>query len=235
MRAASATSPAVLPGLLIPTPPALHWQQGERERWAAAWMHDDDEPRGGWRGEIERVFADTGAHRYRVAWLLAAAPVELVVPYRDVLPATDFRYSGLSILRRVLARFGDAAAPVLVEAAHRDPQDLASALLPIDGTTATFVMARLLRDYATQREALAWFARHIHTAAPDLVAAALDAPLRQRELARTALDTLGRCGHREVIHQAAADVGSVALATVTAPPLRDAAALHWSPRRYCPR
>ncbi|QLY29471.1 hypothetical protein [Nocardia huaxiensis] len=203
----------VLPGLRPPAPPALHWTDGEQARWERAWMHDDEEPGDGWQAEIDRVFAAREAHGEQVPWLLAAAPFELVEPYGHVLNSIDFGGRGLSTLRRVLARFGDKAVTVMVRAAQRDP-DNASVLLPVDGTAATFVMARLLRGYRTQRDGLAWFARHIGTAAPDLVAAAVDAPQRQRTLAWTTLDTLSRVGHREAIHCTAAEFGADVLAAV---------------------
>ncbi|WP_067547598.1 DUF4132 domain-containing protein [Nocardia crassostreae] len=216
----------VIPGLGTPRPVGLDWQDGERERWATARYPYQDpnetEPaERDWQADIDAALANQRSdRRYKLIRVFCSAPVELLTPHLDVLRPDHF-WSSFSGMDRILARFGEPVVPLIFAAAQLDPADRAEALTPLSGTEVTRLMARLLGARKSAKTATAWFERHIATAAPDLLAAALDKPARPRKQAWAAIHLLSRRGHRDLLLAAAADFGPEAVAALEAELITD--------------
>ncbi|MFC9996825.1 DUF4132 domain-containing protein [Nocardia sp. NPDC127526] len=216
----------VVPGLGTPRPVTLDWQEGERERWATARYPYQDpnetEPADrDWPAVIATALANQHSdRRYKLIRTFCAAPTELLIPHLDVLQPEHF-WGSFSGMNRILARFGDPVVPLIVAAVQVDPADRAEVLAPLAGTEVTRLMARLLGGRRTAGIATTWFDRHIATAAPDLIAAALDKPARPRKQAWAALHLLARRGHRDLLLATAAGYGSAAVAALEAELITD--------------
>ncbi|MFJ5228934.1 DUF4132 domain-containing protein [Kitasatospora sp. NPDC088391] len=135
------------------------WRDGE----AAAWARDDDRHRAypegtDWRAEAERRLR-TGGLWYGVR-LLVEGPAEVLAPYLATWRPADF-WADAESLRPVLAKYGEAAVPLLREAALVRPGRTAQVLLPVLDAGAAGVMAdALLRLKSLRPTARSWFERH---------------------------------------------------------------------------
>lgn len=208
------TPPPVLKNLGAPQPVKVSWLPGEREKWANT-RAPHTVPRYGWATEIETRTADGSNRTYWLLNVLAFAPEELAAPLVQDLPATEY-WNQAQLLRRVLGRFGDAAAGVIAAAVEHNVQSAAELLLPVTGTPVTTFMTRLLDTRRSRSVAVAWFDRNPAAAAPDLLVAAFGKAAKPRALAWKALHTLADRGHRDILLTAAATFGAEAATALAA-------------------
>lgn len=206
------TVPTVLRGLATTRPLAVSWLPGEREEWANIPV-PHHVPHSGWEAEIVRLRNDSYTNGYGLLDALAFGPEDLMAPHVRHLPADSY-WNSDGDLRRVLGRFGDAAAEVIFAVVQTNAINSAPLLLPVTGTAVTTLMTRMLDTRRGRTTALTWFERHIASAAPDLVAAALDKPGKQRVLAWKALHTLDGRGHRPALLAAAAGLSERAATAI---------------------
>lgn len=197
---------AVVIADLVPTrPEGLSWAAGERAAWeqTKVWRWAGYENR--WQAAINVALQREGSGYGSYEWprLFASAPEELVRPYLATVRPGRL-WDAEDDLRRTLGRFGEQALPYVVRAAQQNPTSLAPLLAPVTGTTVTRSMIRWLDGKKTRPIAIAWFDRHLETALPDVIAAALAKAGKDRRLAEAALRTLAARGHRAVIDTAAA-------------------------------
>ncbi|MFE6858485.1 DUF4132 domain-containing protein [Nocardia sp. NPDC057668] len=214
-REISAREEVVLSGIGTERASTLAWLPGEQTEWA-----NNDlrvyEPREGWQSRIDAVLRAADPSGYSLAEMFAAAPQELVAPHLGLLRA-DYFWDWIVLMQRLLGRYGDEVAEVIVGAVRNSPAARAEVLAPVTGTAVTTLMTRLLGSRRGVRAvALTWFERHLERAAPDLVAAALGRPGASRTLARQALSTLNARGHREALCAGAVGLGPEAAAAIEA-------------------
>ncbi|MGV9409991.1 DUF4132 domain-containing protein [Nocardia sp. NPDC003693] len=195
--------------------PATAWLPGEQDAWADNGFRAR-EPREGWQARLESLLRDDHPSGYSLAEIFAAGPRELVEPHLALLHPLHF-WDWTEIMQRILGRFGDDAAGLMVRVVEAAPATRAEVLAPVTGSAVTTLMTRLLRSRSrTRAVALAWFERHLDSAAPDLVAAALGRPGKARTLAGQALWTLCGRGHRAALCAGAATLGPEAAAAIEA-------------------
>ncbi|HLU29595.1 MAG TPA: DUF4132 domain-containing protein, partial [Glycomyces sp.] len=199
-RAASRT---VVDGLRPPAGRRLAWAPGERELWSAV-EHEFYEDAERWIQYVE--------NRPPERWGgmgFAFGPLEAVAPHFQDWKGPD-RYPDLSVQRRLLARYGEAAVdPVL--AAARDHHEVHEALLPVsDLETARLTADRFLRLKSLRSVAVAWFRRHGADAARLLIPDALGSHKGRRRPAEAALSLLASLHGREDVLAAADHYGETA-------------------------
>ncbi|WP_405492416.1 DUF4132 domain-containing protein [Nocardia sp. NBC_00511] len=206
--------PVVLTDLLTPSAEQLAWNLGEQQEWAELevrfWgRHNTD-----WPGEIARLVANYRPDDYNVPRSLAMAPDDLVRPLLVQLEPGRL-WGADNALRRILARFGVDALPYVIKAVRSNPTNLVAVLAPVTGAGVTASMARWLDGKKTRVPALEWFERHRAAAIPDLIAAALAKPGKDRAAAATALRLLAERGHRAEIDFAATVLGERVAGLIT--------------------
>jgi predicted DNA-binding WGR domain protein len=216
-----AGKPVLVTGLTATEPAGVEWLPGEREAcdrllppddWGYDWERD---PRFGWAEKAERVLSGRWADRAGLDFL-ADAPAEVA---RPVL--ADWRLDGrtddhsLDNFRRVVARFGADALPLVLSASKVGAGT--ELLLPFTGPEVTerctewLVSAKSLRPLA-----LRWLDRHPESAAHHLVPAALGKAGPARRRAEAGLRALAERGHRAAVLAAADGYGADAGAGVRA-------------------
>ncbi|MFC8722429.1 DUF4132 domain-containing protein [Kitasatospora sp. NPDC057198] len=157
---------------------ALCWQEGEREAWTERaresheWReHPDDTD---WAVFGPKAFRSTPGF-LSACRLLWQAPVEVMTPLLGRL--ANFLHPEPEALRPVVAKYGTAALPALLETVRARPAQLAPLLLPVLDVAAARLMAQGLSTRKSVRTAArSWFARHGVAGAlllvPDAVGAA---------------------------------------------------------------
>ncbi|MFI6866792.1 DUF4132 domain-containing protein [Nocardia sp. NPDC050406] len=207
-------TPTVLRDVATARPLTVSWLPGERDEWANIPV-PHEVPHGGWEAEVARILEDTDNHTYGILEVLAFGPEALVAPLVPRLPAYGY-WNSDDTLRRILGRFGDTAAEVIFAVVQTDAIAMAPLLLPVTGTAITTFMTRLLDTRRGRATALAWFERHVDSAAPDLFAAALDKPGKQRDQAWRVLRSLDGRDHRAALLAAATALGDHVHAAIEA-------------------
>ncbi len=119
-------------------------------------------------------------------------------------------------LQTLLGRFGADAVPYVVRVVTARPGRTAHVLLPIEGSEITVHMVRWLLSRSLGATAKQWFARHIDTAAPDVIAAALTGSTTERSHGERVLRALAERGHRDTVLTATRRLGPAVQAAVTA-------------------
>lgn len=198
------TESVVIEGLGPPTAITLAWRPGEQEEWGRTssefeWLCPRD---GDWAPLIDKVERDAFSLQ-----ILALAPADLVRPHLAGF-SVGYPYETESSLRRILGRFGDEAAGLVLRVVLKRPSNLAVLLMPYEGSEVAALMAAW---YATTKAirhvALAWFDRHPASAARDLVPRALGPGGKERSHAEAALRLLERRGHGNAVRTAASPHG----------------------------
>lgn len=202
-----------------PTPLCTSWRAGERERWTQTPPRYPIVPGPGWRASIE--FALRHPRGLQI-WDFAQAPVEMIRPYFDGAQP-GFVWRAVPDLQRILGRFDTEAIGYVLAAVHSKPAGHIEALLPVEGSEVTALMAQWCTRRTTRTAAQQWLQRHATTAAHDLIPAAVGKPGLQRTAAETALLYLQSIGHCGDIRSAAAGYGREAAEVIdtllTADPL----------------
>ena len=202
-----------VPAIASPTTPTrLTWYPGEQEQWLAA---DTYRPWLGGRTWAEMV-SRAGLGQMMDINILAHAPEELVRPILADLPAPTRVWHADRPLQTLLGRYGADAVPYVVRVVAARPARTAHVLLPIEGTEITGHMMRWLLSRSMAATAQQWFARHIDTAATDVIAAALTGSNTERLFGERVLRALADRGHRDFIVAAAQHLGTAVGAAVTA-------------------
>ncbi|MEU8663329.1 DUF4132 domain-containing protein, partial [Actinoplanes philippinensis] len=115
----------------------------------------------------------------------------------------------------VLARYGAAAVPPLVDVARRAPTTAARLLAPVAGPEVALLMAGwLARVRSVRPVALTWLTRHPAAAARVLVPVAVGKIGQARSDAEGALRAMAQAGHEAEVRAAAAGSGPEAAAAV---------------------
>ncbi|MBL1080136.1 DUF4132 domain-containing protein [Nocardia sp. 2] len=195
--------PLVLPDLVAPRPNSLDWAPGEREECAQQYVPLWDSLRADWSASLAGA---TTQDSYALPYLFVHAPEELMRPLLATTGSGPL-WDGDDILPRVLARFGDEALPYVLAMVQSRAGSHGQILAPVTGTAVTALMMRWLDSKKAREHALTWFDRHLATALPELIAAALSKPGKHRLLAESALRALADRGHRAAIDSAAARFG----------------------------
>ncbi|QLY29468.1 DUF4132 domain-containing protein [Nocardia huaxiensis] len=208
------TKPLVVADLVAPRPAGLAWAAGEREEWAQLPVAVSSHTQENWPRVIQTALQG-GYWEMMLPYAFAAAPAELVRPLLATIRSGAMEPPGADALRRTLARFGDEAIPYVTAMVQTRAASHARILAPVTGTEVTLSMMRWLEGRRTHAHALAWFERHLCTALPEVIAAALTKPGKQRSLAECALRTLAARGHRDVIIGAAQEFGDSVTAAVS--------------------
>ncbi|WP_067547613.1 DUF4132 domain-containing protein [Nocardia crassostreae] len=194
--------PVVLADVAAARPTRVAWADGERAEWAETHVYQWPSATARWPRLIAEMLA-APQRDYNSPSIFALGPEELVRPHlATVRPGRLWGAGGY--LRRVLARFEEEGADFVLAGAQANPATLADLLLPVTGTEVTRLMTRWLDGRKVRPTALAWFDRHLGTALPDVIAAALAKPGTERRLAESALRVLAERGHRAAIETAAA-------------------------------
>lgn len=211
-RTVTPSDPVVITDLVAPTSTRLDWAPGEREAWEqlpiSEWHYGTDDE---FRAYVERMIGEQ--NDFQLLYIFAVGPL---VPARPYLTRARLRRPGNAgvPLRHTLARFGEDAVDYVMSGVRVSPAALADILGPITGTTTALTMMRWLDGSRTRDAALSWFDRHLDGALPDLIAAALSAPGKDRTCAEQALHLLSEHGHSHRIAATAAALGEPAASAI---------------------
>ncbi|WP_306365524.1 DUF4132 domain-containing protein [Nocardia sp. CC227C] len=227
-RARKKVQTVVLADVVAPVPDGLDWRPGEREEWAGTEVWLWEAGKHGWPKLVANAVRTQDPMDYRVPRILSLAPEELVRPHLARLSPGRL-WNAEAPLRRLLARCGDDALPYVLRAARANPTSLAHVLAPVTGTAAAQLMMRWTAGKTTRQTALDWFDRHVSSALPIVIGAALAKPGKDRTLAEATLRVLAERGHRETIDASAAALGERARTAVAAALAADP--LHQLPTR----
>ncbi|UFS96978.1 DUF4132 domain-containing protein [Nocardia huaxiensis] len=200
--------------LTPPSTPALVWLPGEREDWLNIRVRVWDGYASDWEKHLTKEVRTNTRYGGELSRLFAAAPEELVRPHLATV-TSGRAWHDEGALRRILARFDAEGLPYVLRAVQTDPIQLSAILLPAVGTPVTQAMTRWLDGRKTRADALAWFERNLAAALPDLIAAALAKPGKDRRLAENALRLLAQRGRSAEIESAAAAFDSPVAAAIT--------------------
>ncbi|MEU8245896.1 DUF4132 domain-containing protein [Nonomuraea sp. NPDC048916] len=216
-RPRKARKVVVVNGLVCTDEPALVWAPGEQDNW-----HSPRAGEGSWDRSWRRSWKDIAreiAEGRDGYWsdgiaLFVAGPEELAAPLIGKWRPGDLWGAG-DWMPRVVARFGLAALPMLLDSARRGPSSVAAALLPFAAPEVAVLMADwLARLKSVRATALAWLNRHPGAGARALIPAALGKPGVARLRAEQALAALVAGGHRGTVAEAAAGYGPAAEAAI---------------------
>lgn len=200
----------VIDGLEAPSQTRLAWEPGEREQWAAVEHEYYSGGEGRWAEYVQT--------RPKERWdgvAFAYAPLEAVAPHFPDWEGPD-RHPDLSVQRRLLARYGETAVPV-VAAAVRAHHGLHEALMPVLNLEAARLTAdRLVRLKSLRAVAVAWLDRHGTDAAALLVPDALGPDRQRRRAAEAALSLLASRHGTPTVLAAAEPYGEAARDAVEA-------------------
>ncbi|GAA2095117.1 DUF4132 domain-containing protein [Actinomadura alba] len=195
------TKPVTVRGLKAPDEPALAWEPGEREAWAAADAPSAEDTN--WDETIQR-FQDRRLPPEQEPALFLDAPEDRVRPL-----LTDWRPSRIhdtdgAWMKPIVARFGLDALPAALDFAEAQPAVGTGLLLPFsDAKVAALMAGWLVRRPKLRPVVQDWFGRHAPAAARALVPAALGRAGQQRRDAEAALRFLASGGrHDEVVDAA---------------------------------
>ncbi|AXE38459.1 DUF4132 domain-containing protein [Acidipropionibacterium virtanenii] len=198
----------VLEVLAAPDDARLDWLPGEQEEWLALPNYQrgrNPPPASSWQQLADEVMAGKRVWGH-IQLLLINAPETLLRPLlarmtiRDLWDAQDW-------MRIVLARFGDDALPMVLDAARRQPSTCAGLLMPVGGAPVATVMAGWLRLKTVRPVAEQWFARHVDDAVTGLIPIALGKPGKARSEAENALRRITVREGRPAVEQAASGFG----------------------------
>ncbi|MFC4069645.1 DUF4132 domain-containing protein [Actinoplanes subglobosus] len=216
MTAGNGDRPIVIDGLFCTDEPALIWDDGERDRWAAraaALDHGREQP--------DWPLAVTSANRLsdlspaQISWLIAKGPDG---PARALIadPPMLRHRQRVDLGRVALARFELDAMPFALSEAGENADRLGLLVLPLRAPDAATLVAGWLRHLGSARLwARLWLARHPEAAARALIPAAAGRLGRARHNAGDALRFLTAAGHGTMLRKTAEGYGQGALTVVT--------------------
>ncbi|MEU8242817.1 DUF4132 domain-containing protein [Actinoplanes missouriensis] len=209
--------PIVVPGLTAGDPARVAWQPGERE----AWGRSDWARRHGGSLDFARVARLVGTPEAspwdEIAFFLAA-PDELTRPLIERWRPADV-WDVAEWGRALLARYDEAAVPVLTDCARRAPVTVAPVLAPIVSPEVALLTAGWRRRLRSVRGiATTWLTRHAAAAAHGLVPVATGPVTGKAAAARAdaedGLRALAAAGHAGEVRAAAEGFGPEAVAAV---------------------
>ncbi|GAA2293924.1 hypothetical protein GCM10009853_057350 [Glycomyces scopariae] len=212
------TAKTAVAGLTAPATDELRWAEGEREAWGT--MPDDGYEysyiRGNRPGLWDRMMPKgPDPDHYYFCELLAWSEDERA---RSALPLWRGEvpnWTGVATVRAILARFGDEAAPRVLEVVKKRPS-YRTAMLPFVNLDAARLAADLVSKPRGDRAlGRTWLDRHPADAAAFLIPDALGKAGRQRQSAADALKHLAAT-NRAALDEAAAAYGPAASAAVAA-------------------
>jgi hypothetical protein len=201
----------VLKGLTPPDINRLAWAEGEHQVWSDAEHYRQRRFKDRkWEQEAQTFDRLRG---YEQATFLALAPEPVAAGLLADWEPTGEYYAAAD-LKRILARFGEAAiAPVT--AATRSETALRAVLLPVASLQAARIAADALARLKTLRDfAFAWLDRHAADAAALLLPDALGRTKKPRAAAETALRYIAANHGADLVREAAAQYGDAAVAAV---------------------
>ena len=189
------------------------WLPGERETWSDA---GTPYPPHVWQKTWADLLGEVteGHGRYPLNYV-AHAPDDDIRPLLPTLTVSRYLWQAEGEIRRILARFDVDAADYVLRTVITKPAQTAHVLLPVGGSAVALQMVDWLQTRSVRATALAWFDRHIESAAPDVVASALRLKGAPRTIAEKGMRTLARRGHRDVLIAAAEQFGPQALSVAT--------------------
>ncbi|BAL91393.1 hypothetical protein AMIS_61730 [Actinoplanes missouriensis 431] len=209
--------PLVVPGLTAGDPARVAWQPGERE----AWGQSDWARRHGGSLDFARVARLVGTPEAspwdEIAFFLAA-PDELTRPLIERWRPADV-WDVAEWGRALLARYDEAAVPVLTDCARRAPVTVAPVLAPIASPEVALLTAGWHGRLRSVRGiAATWLSRHAAAAARALVPVATGPVTGKAAAARAdaedGLRALAGAGHAGEVRAAAEAFGPEAVAAV---------------------
>ncbi|WP_344489576.1 DUF4132 domain-containing protein [Glycomyces endophyticus] len=211
------TAKTAVAGLAAPEVDELRWADGEREEWttlpSAGYEFDyfrDDPTR--WDRMMPK---GPDPDHYYFAELLAWADDGRAVPALPLWDGTVRNWTSVETVRALLARYGDAVAPQVLEIVKKRPS-FRKAMLPYVNLDAARMAADLVSKPRGDRAlGRAWLDRHAPDAAALLIPDALGKAGRQRQSAADALKHLAATS-RAVLDERAAAYGPDAAAAVAA-------------------
>ncbi|MEU8361080.1 DUF4132 domain-containing protein [Nonomuraea sp. NPDC048882] len=215
-RARKASKAVVVDGLACTDQPALVWAPGEQDNWRSrandgSW---DRSWRRSWKDIADQIADGRDGYWSDEIALFVTGPEDLAAPLIGTWRPGDLWGAG-DWMPRVVARFGMAALPMVLDSARRGPSGVAAVLLPFAAPEVAVLMADwLARLKSVRATALAWLNRHPAAAARALIPAALGKPGTARQRAEQALAALVAGGHRDAVAAAAAGYGPAAEAAV---------------------
>ncbi|OZC62967.1 hypothetical protein CH306_04690 [Rhodococcus sp. 15-725-2-2b] len=195
-----------------PAPLRVAWRGDEQRQWAEA--IDVYVPYLGRRDWPEVVAAFGRGTGFWSLHEISYAPEHLLRPVLSYAPTPRYAYRGAISLGRLLARFEGDALDFVLRAVLAAPAGQAQVLLPVVGGQLTTTMLEWLGKKSLRPVAFEWFDRHIDSATSDLVPLALGRTGPSRTLARRALCTLARRGHRDAVVAAGRSYGAPADAAI---------------------
>ncbi|MFC4944650.1 WGR domain-containing protein [Pseudonocardia sp. GCM10023141] len=209
--------PLVVRGLVAAVPHVEVWAAGERAEWAHTLLERGHYPDStDWPLELHRLRAGELAADDAFE-LLASAPVELLRPLLPAVRWTPGVAPGGAVSRRVAARLGLDAVPVLEAAAHQQPGAAAAGLVPFLTREIALLMADwLVRTPALRPTATRYFARHGPDTARALVPPALERAVAERRSAEAALRVVAAHRGADAVIAIAAEFGPTAAAGIAA-------------------
>ena len=216
-RPRKARKVVVVNGLACTDEPALVWAPGEQDNWRSPRAGEgswDRSWRRSWEDIARGITKGQDSYWHDEVALFVAGPEELAAPLIEKWRPRDLWGAG-DWMPRVVAKFGPAALPMVLDSARRAPSSVAASLLPYAAPEVAVLMAEwLARLKSVRATALAWLHRHPGAAARALIPAALGKPGVARLRAEQALAALVAGGHRDTVAEAAAGYGPTAEAAI---------------------
>ncbi|MCP2166129.1 DUF4132 domain-containing protein [Goodfellowiella coeruleoviolacea] len=223
--------PVTVRGLTAPTERAVHWADGEQQRWAATRTdygqeHTRHLNRAAWQARATALREGT-LHPYDHPGFVLDAPEDLVRPLLATWrPKVFWRHDTAAWLKLVAARFGADALPAVLLVARSQPAASGEVLLPFVSAEVAELMADwLVRVRSARSVARAWLRRHRTAAVLALVPPALGRAGKRRRAAEAALRHLAATGSPAEVVELARQHGDQAAAGVesilAADPLAD--------------
>ncbi|MBB2943033.1 hypothetical protein FB565_002746 [Actinoplanes lutulentus] len=164
--------PVVVTGLVAGDPVSVDWAEGERESWSTSnWArrHGGDHD----FAAVARRVGTSESNRWDEIYFFLMAPDEFTLPLIERWRPADAGDIG-DWGRAVLARYGVAAVPALVDCALRAPVSAAPVLAPVASPEIALLMAGWHQRLRSVRKiAAAWLTRHAAAAARALVPVAV--------------------------------------------------------------
>ncbi|WP_433826123.1 DUF4132 domain-containing protein [Actinoplanes sp. CA-015351] len=209
--------PLVVTGLVAGDPVSVDWLAGERESWSTSnWArrHGGDQD----FAAVARRVGTSGSNRWDEIYFFLVAPDEFTLDLIERWRPADAGDIG-DWGRAVLARYGVAAVPALVDCARRAPATTVPVLAPITSPEIALLMAGWHQRLRSVRKiTTAWLARHAAAAARALVPVAVGPVAGKagavRADAEAGLRALAAEGGADEVRAAAATFGPETVAAV---------------------
>ncbi|MEV4568560.1 DUF4132 domain-containing protein [Nonomuraea sp. NPDC049419] len=213
-RERRALETVVVNGLTCTDAPALVWAPGEQDSWRARTNNTSWDRHRSWKDIARNIAKGADGYWADEIALFVAGPEDMAAPLIEQWRPGDLWGAG-DWMPTVVARFGTAALPMVLDSARRAPSSLAASLLPFAAPEVAVLMAGWLsRLKSVRMTALAWLHRHPAAAARALIPPALGKPGTARQRAEQALVTLVATGHRDAVAEAATGYGPAAEAAI---------------------